>query len=219
MTAKLDDYYCKTCGKKIRYRQCIEHHKLDHEVWHIDSETGEMDYRYPKTTKLPKLKLSTESGGAIEEHAKAFVEPENETLFIYYKGGKVERFWDRFGDHESIFRALLAGGQFEGSPVEFVDASAHYMLAAAGYEPTPCIIPKTQRQAYEETARLIKEGVLKVYYDQDGRMRLKPNPEKIEEEANARDTLAQSGVSAGGDQHQPEGLPTQEGEQKLGQPQ
>ncbi len=223
------EWRCLTCGitapptaegyaSKLRHTPCE-----DRQVRLIDTDTGEELAinvpqaqalgLIPKKAKKDKDKKVTlekkspidgngdESGAAIKEHAKGFVEPENGTLFIYYKGGRIERFWDKFGDHESIYHAMVNDGQFEGSPAEFVAASARYMLAVAGYEPTPCIIPKTQRQSYNETARLIKEGVLKVYYDQDGEMRLELNKEKVKEALNVGDTLAESGVPAGGNQH------------------
>lgn len=220
MSAKLDDYYCKTCGKKLRYRQCVEHHKLGHEVWHIKPGTEEHDHRYGEAPKALEEKITAESGKAINEHVKGFVEPDNEILFIYYKGGRIERFWDRFGDHRSIYRALVSGGHFAGTPAEFVDASARYMLAVAGYEPVPCIIPTSQRDVYEEAARLIREGLLRVCYDDDGRVKLETTRENGTEESDGGHTVTKVGISAGGDQDRPEseGLSSQEREEEPGEP-
>lgn len=221
MPAKKDRYFCKSCQKAIGYTQCLQHHKLGHEVWHIKPGTEEQDYLYGEAPMPIQSKITAESGKAISEHVKGFVEPENEILFIYYKGGRVERFWDRFGDHHSIYRALVSSDYFEGSPAEFVDASARYMLAVAGYEPVPCIIPTSQREAYEETARLIREGLLRVSYDDDGRMKLETTGENGTEESDGGHTVAKVGVSAGGDQDRPksEGLSSQEREEEPGQPQ
>jgi hypothetical protein len=133
MGAKKDKYYCKDCQKQIGYTQCIEHHKKGHEVWHVNGETGEMDYRYGESGPKEEAKITAESGRDIREHTKGFVEPDDEILFIYYKGGRIQRFWDRFGEHYSIYRALTISGYWKGTPAEFVDASARYMLAVAGF--------------------------------------------------------------------------------------
>lgn len=204
------DFYCKTHDKRLKQAQARQHHKAGCDVWYL--KDGELSHRYGEKAKSEILvktearKHLNQSGADIEEHFEGFKEPNNETLFIYYKGGKIQKFWDRFGDHESIYRALIAGGHFNGSPAEFVDASARYMLAVAGYEPTPCIIPASMRQAYDETARLIREGMLKVYYDEDGKMTLEVNQEKTGKETNARYTFTRGGVSQGAHQHQPGGL-------------
>lgn len=235
------EWRCLTCGITAPptaedYPSILNHPCDNRKIRLVDVDTGEVlasnipqaqrkglisgkNKGKPKGKKSPIDVNGNESGAAIKEHAKGFVEPEDGTLFIYYKGGQIERFWDRFGDHESIYHAMVNDGQFEGNPAEFVAASARYMLAVAGYEPTPCIIPKTQRQSYDETARLIREGVLKVYYDQEGKMKLGLNEEKVKEVLNVGDTPAKSGVPAGGDQHQPEGLSAEDGEEKPGKSQ
>lgn len=220
MSIKLDNYYCKTCGKKLRYRQCVEHDKLGHEVWHIKPGTEEQDYRYAQAPKALEGKISAESGKDIDEYVKGFVEPDDEILFIYHKGGRIQKFWDRFGDHRSIYQALVSGEYFQGTPAEFVDASARYMLAVAGYEPVPSIIPRSERDVYEETARLIREGQLRVYYDEDGRVKLETTGENGTEESDGGHTVTKAGVSAGGDQDRPkpEGLSSQEREEKPGEP-
>jgi len=215
------DYESPSRGAAVKHRQ-----RTHHQVEGVNADglvvdqigKGKKGLKVAAAT-VRKVNLTNESGADIKDHAKRFTEPEDETLFIYYKGGEIQRFWDRFGDHESIYRALLASEKFNGSPAEFVDASARYMLAVAGYKSTPCIIPATMEQAYEETARLIRDGMLTVYYDEDRKMRLEINQEKKEGEGNDRDTLTQGGVSAGGHQHQPEGLSPQEGEEELGQAQ
>ncbi|GAI56539.1 unnamed protein product, partial [marine sediment metagenome] len=151
----------------------------------------------PSTTTNKNL---DQSGAAIEEHYKGFKEPD-ETLFVYYPGGKIQRLWDRFPDHQSIYTALVQGKLFDGTPAEFVEASARFMLAAAGYEPVPCIIPANMKLAYDETARLISEGVLTVIHGENGKMTLEVN----ETEGNhARDKVAEVGVQPGGSEHQPE---------------
>jgi len=198
------ELYCKTHGKKLSEKPGRVHYKKGCDVWYIDPVTGNPSHPYGSRAKAKETKASVgelgQSGADIAEHVKGLKEPSPEILFIYYPGGKVERFWDRFPDHQSIFTALVQGGFFKGTPAEFVEASARFMLAAAGYESVPCIIPSNMKAAYDETARLISEGALTIVW-QDDKMRLEVNHK--EEESHARDNVTQEGVEPGDNTHQP----------------
>jgi hypothetical protein len=162
--------HCKTHGVTLSEKSGRLHYKRGCDVWYVDAETGELTRPYGKKTqegtKTPAEDLD-QGGAGLEEHVKGFEEPTSEILFVYHKGGKVERLWDMFPEHQAIFRALVEGGYFKGTPAEFVDASARFMLAAAGYEAGPCIIPQDMKPAYEETARLIQEGELVVVWKEE----------------------------------------------------
>lgn len=206
------DLYCKTHDTRLKPTQAKQHHRNGCEVWYTDPQTGEPSHPYgkrakkevkPSTTPPPTTTKNLDQSGAdIEEYVKGFKEPAPEILFIYYPGGKIERFWDRFPDHQSIYTALVDGKHFEGTPAEFVEASARFMLASAGYESVPCIIPANMKLAYEETARLIKEGVLTVIHGENGEMTLEVNHET--EGNHDRDKVTAVGVQPGGGEHQPE---------------
>ncbi len=211
------DLYCKTHGKKLSEKGGRLHYKKGCDVWYFDPDTKEPSHPYGERGKR-EVKPSTtttnknlgQSGADIEEHVKGFKEPD-ETLFVYYPGGKIQRLWDRFPDHQSIYTALVDGKFFAGTPAEFVEASARFMLAAAGYESVPCIIPANMKLAYEETARLISEGVLTVIHGENGKMTLEVNHET--EGNHAGDNVTKVGVQPGGGEHQPEQVPSGEEEE------
>jgi len=210
------DLYCKTHEKKLSEKGGRLHYKKGCDVWYFDSKTGEPSHPYGKRAKeaaKPSTASTTttnkdlgKSGADIEEHVKGFKEPDPEILFIYYPGGKIQRLWDRFPDHQSIYTALVQGEFFKGTPAEFIEASARFMLAAAGYESVPCIIPANMKLAYEETARLISEGVLTVIHGENGKMTLEVNHET--EGNHAGDNVTKVGVQPGGSEHQPEQVPS-----------
>lgn len=213
------DLYCKTHGKKLSARAGRQHFQKGCAVWYIDSTSGQLTRPYGKKVKeeaTPQTKGLNQSGAGIEEHVTGFEEPAAEILFIYHRGGKAERFWDRFPDHQSIYTALVEGDFFKGTPAEFVEASARFMLAAAGYEPVPSIIPANMKLAYEETARLIKEGALAVVFGNDGKMSLEVNHKT--EEKDARDNVAEVGVQPRVGEDQSEQVPSGGGEKEPGQP-
>lgn len=196
------ELFCKTHNKKVSQKTAQRHHHNGCDVWYLDPATGELSRRYGSKKEPPKASVSGIGvpGAEIAEHLRGLKEPAPEILFIYYTGGKVERFWDRFPDHQSIFTALVQGGFFTGTAAEFVEASARFMLAAAGYESAPCIIPANMKAAYDETARLIQEGALVVNWGDNGKMKLEI---KETEGDHAGHTITEEGVQPGNDTHQP----------------
>lgn len=208
------DLYCKTHGKKLSEKAGRLHYKGGCDVWYIDSTSGKLTRPYGKKKEeegKPQAKGLGQDGAGIEEHVAGFEEPAAETLFIYHRGGKVERLWDRFPEHQSIYRALVEGNYFQGSPAEFIEASARFMLAAAGYEAVPCIIPTDMRPAYDETARLINEGLLTAVWE-DGVMKLEINQK--EEGSHDGDNPTQEGVRTGDNSDQLEQVPPGGGKEK-----
>jgi hypothetical protein len=206
--------HCKTHGVTLSEKSGRLHYKGGCDVWYVDPDTGELTRPYGKKTQEPTKSPAEgldQEGAGLEEHIKRFEEPSGEILFVYHKGGEVTRFWDMFPEHQSIYRALVIAKFFHGTPAEFVDASARFMLAAAGYEAIPCIIPVDMKPAYDETARLIKEGALVVVW-KEGKMTLEVNHK--EEESHAGDHTTEEGVQSGDNPDQLEQVPGGGGKEK-----
>lgn len=181
------DFICKTCGgKTLKARQAFTHHKQGHDVWSVNTETGELVHRYGEKAE-PIAALTGDKH--IKDSIKGFQEDEDDMVFILFRGGKVKDMRLKYPLLFPLFELAKKDLQYGGSFHQFLADSVETMFAAAGYE--LALAPKSQKEIYDEVARLKEEGQLSLIFGEEG-LRLEVNHGDKAERAEVR-------IGAGGD--------------------
>lgn len=174
------DFLCRTCSKRLKGRQAIEHRKQGHDVWHLNRETGELSHRYgerPPGQLTPVPAISGQGDRHIKEQYKGYREDGADYVFIIFSDGKIRDMRLEYPLLFPIYELARKDLNYKGTFPQFLADSVETLFAAAGYELV--LAPKRQMEVYDEVARLKREEKLIVTYDEKG-IRLEVNYERRE---------------------------------------
>jgi len=120
----------------------------------------------------PKPKITGEEGEEILTQITGFQTEDEALLFIFDPRTKrVRQFRHKYPRAVPMYLDCLKPPiNFKGSFDEWLFTMAHSYLKAAGWE--YAMVPRSQGQIYEEFKRLLKEGSIKLDFDEDNNPKL-----------------------------------------------
>lgn len=168
------DYICRTCDKGLRPRQASEHHSKGHDVWHVNPQTGELDYLYGQgmTRQKPAPSITGKGDEHIYGQFKGYETDDNNIVFILnVETGKIMDFRYKYPLVFPIYELcqkepINYGGHFDQFLADMIES----MFAFAGWE--LALAPKSQAVVYDEVVRLKEEGAINVSFDDQGKIKL-----------------------------------------------
>lgn len=200
-------FTCKTCqGKALKRSAAWNHSQVGHEVWKVDSKTGELIYRVGEgsaptlskktsevTTVKKTLEITAEGDEQIRQHATGYEKDDHDVVFILNRDtGKIIDIRHKhpllFPIYELCQRDPI---NYKGPFSQFLADMVESYFAASGYELV--LAPKRQAEIYLEVARLKSEGKIAIHFGEGGIKLEVPNEQRDEYKAKDPKTRVRTG--------------------------